>query len=512
MSPSSSRSCESRLWALFAGLLLALLVSARAAHAQPAPAATSGEPAPAAAPAASAEVPEDTSLAARREEAKGWFDRGMVLFKQEKWEEALAALQRSRSIYPSRASTRNAAICLYELRRADEALEMFEALLAFADLPADYRDVAERAIADLSKQVGTLEIEGGEVGATIVIDGRYRGALPLSGPLRVKAGSHEIRAYKEGLDAFGATVEVAAGKKAAVHLRSLAAGGTLQVAEEHGRVLDVVVDGATVGKTPWRGAIAAGEHLVALRGVVDLGAMAEECAPLIDGTPEKRRPLAGSVELGAQPVNVSIRPGRPTILTLTAESLDAWLRVEPTPAGASVAIDSVTVGNGVWEGRLRAGEHRIEVRARGFLPVTQQVTLERKKPRSLAIQLERDPADTLGSLTRRVAIGAAYGTGVLGLAAGAVTGIVALEVLGGVRARCGGTSCPASEQNNLSTVRTLGDVSTVGLIVGAVGAGVGTILLLDARSSSGAIAEPRRAAIRWSLGVGLGGVQLQGAF
>jgi hypothetical protein len=509
MRPSSSRSRGGRLCALIliAGLLVALRFSGRAARAQEAPTS---------APTASPVEAEDKSQEARREEAKTWFDKGMVLFKQEKWEEALAALVRSRTIYPSRANTRNVALCLYELRRTDEALEMFEALLGFSDLPADYREVAESAIAELEPQVGKLTIEGGEIGATIVIDGRYRGALPLPGPLRVKAGSHEIKAFKEGLDAFGATVEVGAGKTAVVQLRSLATGGTLHVTEERGRVLDVVLDGTIVGKTPWRGSVSAGEHLVALRGVVTVDTMAKECAPLIEGASDKRPSLAGSVELGTQPVNVSIRSGRPTLLTLTAESLDARLRVEPTPGGASVAIDSVTLGYGVWEGRLRAGTHRIEVRAEGFLPVTKQVTLERRKPQSIAIQLERDPATTLGSTTRRAAIAASFGTGALGLAVGAVTGFTALDLLNGVRARCGGTRCPRSEQGTLSTVGTLGDVSTASLIVGAVGASIGTLLLVDTSRAAGSPPGPggqrRAATIQWKLGVAPGRLELEGVF
>ena len=510
--------------ALAAGLLGALLSSGAPTLAQPAPAAPSAspssaaptpvQPAPAAPSASPSPAAEDRDLAARRDEAKALFDKGMVSFRQEKWEEALAALLRSRTVYPSRASTRNAALCLYRLHRTDEALEMFEALLAFSDLPADYRQVATSAIAELTPQVGTLEIEGGEIGATIVIDGRYRGALPLPGPLRVKPGSHEVRAFKEGFDTFGATVEVGAGKKAAVQLRALATSGTLQVSEERGRVLDVVVDGSSVGKTPWRGSLPAGEHLVALRGSVKLDAMAEECAPLIEGAPDRRKALAGSVELGTQPVNVVIRPGRPTLLTLTAESLDAWLRVEPTPGGASVSIDSVTVGYGVWEGRLRVGAHKIEVRADGFLPVTQEVTLDRRNPRSLAIKLERDPTSTFGSATTNASIGAAYGTGALGLIVGAVTGLVALDVLGGVRARCGGTRCPESEQSNLNTVRTLGDVSTVGLIVGAIGGTVGTVLLIDAHRTkpTSPRAKEKSGGVGWSLGISAGGLKLQGSF
>lgn len=481
------------------------------------PSRPGGGGAPGAPSAGGAQAGEDRDLAARREEAKGYFDRGMALFRQDRWEEALALFLRSRAVFPGRASTRNAALCLYRLRRTDEALEMFEALLGFSDLPADYQQVARSAIAELSTQVGSLTIEGGEPGATIVVDGRYRGALPLPGPLRVKPGSREVRAFKEGLDAFGATVDVAAGKTVTVHLRSLAKGGTLQVNEQRGRVLDVVVDGDPVGKTPWRGAVSPGEHLVALRGTVKLDTMAEECAPLIEGGPPRRSALAGTVELGTQPVNVTIRAGRPTVLTLTAESLDAWLRVEPTPGGAAVAVDSVNVGYGVWEGRLRVGAHRIEVSAPGFLPVTQEVVLERRKPRSLAVALKRDPAERADSTLRKASIGASYGVGVLGLGIGAVTGLVALDMLGGVRSRCGGTRCPASEKDSLSTIRALASTSTVGLAAGAVGAAVGTILLIESRSARKGAPRGRGGSsgggtFEWKLGVTPGLLRLEGSF
>src|SRR5262249_16281662 len=105
--------------------------------------------------------------------------------------------------------------------------------------------------------------------------------------------------------------------------------------------------------------------------------------------PTQRR---GNVALGTQPVSVPIRRREVTTLTLTAEALDTALRVEPTPGGALVSIDSVAVGHGAWEGRLRVGQHKIEVTAEGFLPEVRRVTLERQKRQVLTIELARDPS------------------------------------------------------------------------------------------------------------------------
>ncbi len=55
--------------------------------------------------------------------------RGTKLFKQGEYDMALAEFQRSRSLYPARGNTLNAALALRELGRYDEALELFETLL-----------------------------------------------------------------------------------------------------------------------------------------------------------------------------------------------------------------------------------------------------------------------------------------------------------------------------------------------------------------------------------------------
>src|SRR6185369_14685078 len=167
-----------------------------------------------------------------------------------------------------------------------------------------------------------------------VIDGRERGDFPSPAPLRVAAGSHLVRVSRTGFLPFEARVDVAGGQTVRITARllPLSRSGRLRVADQAGRVLEVVVDGAVVGKTPWEGALAAGDHVVFLRGADDLG---------------------------TQPVSVPVELDRTATLTLAAEELAAEVRIEPVPVNAGVAIDGVAVGRGIWDGRLRAGPHRI---------------------------------------------------------------------------------------------------------------------------------------------------------
>jgi hypothetical protein len=369
-----------------AALLLALapLAVAPAALAQPAPAPVAAPPAPAApapaakpevgpaAPTAAAPATKDTGDVAppsdaTKAEARGHFEKGLRLLQEEAWAAALAEFLISRELFPTRAATTNAAVALRKLQRFDESLDMFETLLRdFANVPAGERATAQRAIAELRERVGTIDINGAEPGSSIVIGGQSRGEYPPVTPLRVSAGTHLVRVVKEGFEPFEARADVAGGQTARVtaKMRPLTASGRLKVTERGGRTLDVVVDNVVVGQTPWEGVLAVGRHTVLLRG---------------------------KGKLGTQPAAAELKSQQITALALVADELESALRVDPTPAGASVAVDSVPVGNGVWLGRLKAGPHQVEISAEGFLTTSRKVNIVRGGREIVAAQLERDP-------------------------------------------------------------------------------------------------------------------------
>jgi len=314
----------------------------------------------------------------RKAEAVARFEQGLRHFDGGAWDAALAEFQEARRLYPLRNATYNAAVCLERLRRYDEAVETLENLLRdFGEaMPADVKERAQRKLVELRGLVGTVEVEGAEPGAEILVDGQRRGEHPLLAPLRVSAGSHLIRVIKPGFEPFEARVEVAGGKQASVEarLQPLTRSGRLRVVEQRGAALTVVIDGAVVGKTPWEGRLPVGEHVVLLLG---------------QGT------------LGTPPVSVRVDVDRTTPMTLAAEELTARLRVTPVPVNASVAIDAVTVGRGIWEGRLRAGAHKVEVTAPGFLPSSREVRIPQGERRAVVITLRRDPSSPFAARPAR---------------------------------------------------------------------------------------------------------------
>jgi hypothetical protein len=347
-----------------AALLVLAIVSflfapARVALAQPAP------PPPPDAAAAGAASAVDEAVKAQAKEA---FFRGVEHFQNESWDAALAEFLRSRELYATPVAVKNAAVCLRQLRRYAEALDMYEELLSKfgSQLKPEDKKAAEEALAALQASVGELMITSDPAGCTVIVDGQERGTTPLPEAIRLNAGTHGVRVYKEGYEPLQREVVIAGTQRVGIDakLKALAQSGKLIVVEASGQKLDVVVDGAVVGQTPrWEGTLAVGTHTVFLRGADDVG------------TP----PSAATV-FANQTSNLSLR----------ATKLDAELRVEPVPSNARVDIDGVQVGSGVWEGRLKSGTHKVEVTAEGFLAYRKDVTVSTGKREVLRVALERD--------------------------------------------------------------------------------------------------------------------------
>jgi hypothetical protein len=94
------------------------------------------------------------------------------------------------------------------------------------------------------------------------------------------------------------------------------------------------------------------------------------------------------------------------------------------------------------------------------------------------VEQERRPSTqrTLGTI--------GLGLGAVGLATGAVTGLVAIGKYNTLKENCDGGDCPPPYHDDLRTFRTLRTASTAGYVVGAVGLTAGIVLLLTAPGDS----------------------------
>ncbi len=294
----------------------------------------------------------------------------MSLLSTGDYERALDYFLRSRELYASPPNTIDAALCLDRLGRYDESLEMYESALATLSDKLDASDRAAIATATeaLLQKVANLDVSASANG-TVVIDGRQRGKLPLSAALRLLPGKHVLRIVADGYRTYETTIEVKAGDRARVDgtLEPLAAAGQLRIEDPGNDGADVVVDGATVGKSPWEGTLGPGPHAV--------------------------WSVAG--EQGSAPTSVIVLQGQTALVRLRSGPLGPKVSVTVRPETAAIALDGVAMGTGSFAMRLPADSYSVVAKEPGYFAqsTTFTVTAGAAQPVSVTLDLAIDPND-----------------------------------------------------------------------------------------------------------------------
>jgi hypothetical protein len=164
---------------------------------------------------------------------------------------------------------------------------------------------------------------------------------------------------------------------------------------------------------------------------------------------------------------------------------------------------------------MNPGAHRLVVTAPGFKAIEKRFDVAAKKDASIEVRLEKSPVQeasatpassaltggtadaggaepSSGTSTQAILGWTSVGLGGAGLLVGAIAGGLAVKRHGDLEARCGGSTCPASEQEGIDAYETMGNLSTVGLVAGGVFAATGVVLLVTAPSpkSSSASRSP----------------------
>jgi len=276
------------------------------------------------------------------------FRTGVERFDHKDFAGALEAFEQSRHLHATSSALENIAACLVRLERFEEALTTYEEL----------KDAAQ--IARLTPYTGFVRVRGASSGR-VLVDGRER--TPTDVPLRVTVGSRRVRVEKEGLASYETTVTVASGETRDVvaELAVVVEVGRLHVTCAGGCSLDLRVDGAPVGRTPWEGALSTGEHTVALEGAGDVGSL---------------------------PRAVRVTTERTEHVELAAAALPASVRVEPSPTDAVVSLDGHTVSHGTWASNVPSGAHTIDVSAPWYEPYHADVALTSRLPVELRVVLD----------------------------------------------------------------------------------------------------------------------------
>lgn len=362
--------------------------------------------------------PSPTARDPRLADAKRLFQEGNALRKVGDCHGALARYLKSRELVASAANTLNAAYCMAQLERLDEALELYEQLLTTfsSTLQEDQRSLIGPAMRHLRRHVGSIDISA-NVNGSLVVDGRARGQLPLMSPIRVLPGEHTVRVIEDGYATSETAVHVGVGETATVdaQLTPLRAAGRLRVEEPSLVGAALFVDGAPVGELPWEGTLAPGPHWYFVR----------------------------KGELGSAPGQVRVLQGQTANTGATVAPLGSKLVVLVDPASAQLEIGGVLVGQRRWEGRLPLGKHQLRVTEEGYLISERTIEV---RPRPMADVMVRLTPDEQHPRWEKVVEGEPWAELLGGFA-------IATSLGSGAEASCAVAAC---EQNGMALGALMG--------------------------------------------------------
>lgn len=186
------------------------------------------------------------------------------------------------------------------------------------------------------------------------------------------------------------------------------------------------------------------------------------------------------------------------------------ITVEEAPADAEITlrIDRVVVPGKTLElpHKVNPGTHLIEASAPGLVG-SQQVTLREGEERGVTLRMvpgksSADVPSQPSSADISPLVWVGFGVGAAGVVVGTITGVLALSQESELEQTCPQQVCAGEGEDDLDSAYALAHVSTVGFIVGGVGATVGLIALLAGGSEPTESATEQSARVTPTLGLG----------
>jgi hypothetical protein len=313
--------------------------------------------------------------AAVKAEAAKRFDRGLQLFNEGDNAGALAEFRQVYTTMPNPVVLYNIGLVYAAMGRPVDAVDALKQVVSASSLSPAQHERAQSTLADQEARIGRLSITTVPAGAHISVDNVDVATTPLSGPLRVAAGSHVVGAIAEGYALARKEVVVAGNADASLSFELVRAEATRDAnltVRSHLPGAEVFINGKSAGKTPLSASLSvpAGHHTIELRrpGYTT----AKQQIDLNEGA-------LGEVAL------------EPTVDSAALASEGVFFALDVGRKGADLFVDQEHLGPYTAPVRLPKGPHRVRVEVAGFMPLERDLTLEAGKNNVLSDRLEPTP-------------------------------------------------------------------------------------------------------------------------
>lgn len=224
------------------------------------------------------------------------------------------------------------------------------------------------------------------------------------------------------------------------------------------------------------------------------------------------------------------KPGEPPPFTTARKNADALsnelgaripsvqisvVNAEPG-ATPSVTIDNDNIPAAALAAprKVNPGPHVVVVKA-GSAEKREEFSIAERENKTVTVDLKPAPVATTttdsGSSkggTGKVLMIGGFALGAIGIGVGSVTGLMSISKTDELKPECPNNNCPPNRADDVDSAQSLGNISTVMFIVGAVGIGVGVVGLVmsnKGKDATAAIAKPTVRPILGGTYYGLGG-------
>ena len=155
-----------------------------------------------------------------RAQARQAFETGVMYMQIEGWEEAVAELERSLGLHPTRAALYNLGLCYKTLARHMDAQRAFQRFLRDygASAPENERTEVEGLIRDLRPHLSRLVVHVSAPDAAVAVDGNAAGLSPLTDDLVLEPGEHLVEVTRDGYSPLRRELRLAAGESVVLDL------------------------------------------------------------------------------------------------------------------------------------------------------------------------------------------------------------------------------------------------------------------------------------------------------
>lgn len=224
--------------------------------------------------------------------ARELFREGVRLSDRGEWQRAAGRFEESLNLHEASTIRYNLAVSYVRLERLAEAAEHLEVAMAAGDLPDETRAAAERLLAEITPQLGAIEITRNDTDEVVIsLDERALTPGQLERQIRVSPGSHVVTVVRHGELIERRQVEIAPGLVERVTLFT-----TVVAADEAGEADEAdEVEGEPPDEQrrtlvrDWRLWVGIGAGVVAVVTAVVIGVAA-------GGDPEIEGPIPGNMQ------------------------------------------------------------------------------------------------------------------------------------------------------------------------------------------------------------------------